>query len=194
MNTSAKTPPPLETVWPDGLLQVGHVLGAWGTQGWIKVAPASSEAGVLLKARCWWMQAPPGRPAQRAEHAVRLARRHATSVVALLEGITTRTQAEALRGWTIHGRREDFPPPAAGEYYWVDLIGCTVVNREGLELGTVSGLLDSGAQSILQLKTSTALGEETKPHERLIPFVDAYIVNVDTAARRIVVDWQPDYD
>ncbi|WP_197033136.1 ribosome maturation factor RimM [Thiomonas sp. FB-Cd] len=194
MNTSPKTPPPLDIAWPDGLLQVGHVLGAWGTQGWIKVAPASSEAGVLLKARRWWMQSPLGRPVQRVELAVRLARRHTASVVALLEGVGTRTQAEAMRGWTIHARREDFPPPGEGEYYWVDLIGCAVFNREGLELGTVSGLLDSGAQSILQLKTSAPLGEETKANERLIPFVDAYIVNVDTAARRIVVDWQPDYD
>jgi 16S rRNA processing protein RimM len=131
---------------------------------------------------------------QRVELAVRLARRHATSVVALLEGVGTRTQAEAMRGWTIHARREDFPPAGDDEYYWVDLIGCAVFNREGLELGTVSGLLDSGAQSILQLKTNACPGEGTKANERLIPFVDAYIVNVDTAARRIVVDWQPDYD
>ncbi len=194
MNTSPQTPPPLDIAWPDGLLQVGHVLGAWGTQGWIKVAPASSEAGVLLKAQRWWMQSPPGRPVHRVELAVRLARRHATSVVGLLEGVGTRTQAEAMRGWTIHARREDFPPPGEGEYYWVDLIGCAVFNRDGLELGTVSGLLDSGAQSILQLKTSATPGQETKANERLIPFVDAYIVDVDTAARRIVVDWQPDYD
>ncbi|OZB46941.1 MAG: 16S rRNA processing protein RimM, partial [Thiomonas sp. 14-66-4] len=86
--------------------------------------------------------------------------------------------------------REDFPPARENEYYWVDLIGCTVRNREGLDLGTVSGLLDSGAQSILQLQTTV----DDRQRERLIPFVDAYIVEVDIDARRIVADWQPDYD
>uniref|UniRef100_E6PKY9 Putative 16S rRNA processing protein RimM n=1 Tax=mine drainage metagenome TaxID=410659 RepID=E6PKY9_9ZZZZ len=178
------------TDWPEGLIQVGHVLDAWGTQGWLKIAPESNEPAALLKASHWWMHSPQGRPLQRAQYAVRLARRHTQSVVALLDGTTTRTQAESFRGWTIHARREDFPPARKDEYYWVDLIGCTVLNREGLPLGMVSGLFDSGAQAVLQLHTATG-GQQ---HERLIPFVDAYIVEVDIAARRIVADWLPEYD
>ncbi len=121
---------------------------------------------------------------------MRLARRHAQSVVASLDGTTTRNQAECFRGWIIYARREDFPPARDDEYYWVDLIGCTVLNREGMHLGTVSGLLDNGAQAVLQLHTA----DPGKHHERLIPFVDAYIVEVDLAARRIVADWLPEYD
>ena len=176
--------------WPADLIQIGYVLDAWGTQGWVKIAPQSSEPAALLKARQWWMQSPRGRPLQQAHVTVRLCRRHAQFVVALLDGTASRTQAEALKGWTIHARRVDFPPAREGEYYWVDLIGCTVHNREGLELGAVSGLLDSGAQSILQLQTTV----DGHRRERLIPFVDVYIVEVDLDARRIVADWQPDYD
>ncbi len=193
MTQSASRPaenPTGPDVWPNGLIQIGHVLDAWGTQGWVKIAPQSSEPAALLKARQWWMQSPQGRPLQQARVGVRLCRRHAQFVVALLDGTTSRTQAETLKGWTIHARREDFPPTRENEYYWVDLIGCTVRNREGLDLGTVSGLLDSGAQSILQLQTTV----DDRQRERLIPFVDAYIVEVDIDARRIVADWQPDYD
>jgi 16S rRNA processing protein RimM len=178
------------TRWPEGLLQVGYVLDAWGTQGWLKIVPESNEAAALLHASHWWMQSPQGRPLQRAQFAVQQARRHSQAVVALIEGTTTRTQAEGMRGWTIHARREDFPPVRKDEYYWVDLIGCQVLNRDGLELGTVSSLLDSGAQSVLQLKCMT----DGKSHERLIPFVNAYIVAVDLVARRIVADWLPEYD
>ena len=181
---------------PDDLLEVGHVLGAWGTRGWIKVAPDAAEPAGLLKAGQWWLRPPPGRAGVQARCcARRLARRHGQSVVALLEGVADRAQAENLKGWSVHLRREDFPAPAQDEFYWADLIGCEVFGRDGVALGQVVGLLDSGAQSVLRLRrppdepaTQSASGE------RLIPFVDAYIVEVDIGARRIVADWQADYD
>jgi 16S rRNA processing protein RimM len=173
---------------PAELIQLGYVLDAWGTRGWVKIVPASSDAGALLQAPRLWLQSPAGRPPQHLSLEVREARRHAQAVVALLEGVDTRDGAEALRGWSVHARREDFPPTKGEEYYWVDLIGCQVVNREGVALGSVEGLLDSGAQSILRVRDSAA------GIERLIPFVDAYVLEVDLAARRIVADWQPDFD
>ena len=179
--------------WPEGLLEVGHVLDAWGTRGWIKVAPAAAEAAALLAAPTWWLQAPPTALApRRLALARRLARRHGQSVVALLEGVEQRAQAEELKGWTIHLRRQDFPPAAEGEFYWVDLIGCEVCTRQGVALGRVGGLLDSGAQAVLRVQRPA--GAAAADGERLIPFVDAYIVEVDLAGRRIVADWQPDYD
>lgn len=189
---AADAPPAAD--WPQGLIQVGHVLDAWGTRGWIKVAPDAAEPDALLKASTWWLQGPAARGVpRRLQVSRRLARRHGHGVVALLEGVAERTQAESLRGWTIHLRREDFPPPAGGEFYWVDLIGCDVSGRDGCALGRVVGLLDSGAQSVLRLQRPSTSADATAG-ERLIPFVDAYIVEVDLAARRIVADWQADYD
>ena len=180
--------------WPEGLIEVGHVLDAWGTRGWIKVAPDASEPGALLEAATWWLQGPMLRgSAQRLELPRRLARRHGQSVVALLEGVADRDRAEALKGWTILLRREDFPTPEGDEFYWVDLIGCEVSNRDGVALGRVIGLLDSGAQAVLRLRRPGPEGP-AQGAERLIPFVDAYIVSVELDARRIVADWQPDYD
>ncbi len=173
--------------WPDTLVDVGHVLDAWGTRGWIKLAPASAQAAALLACKRLWLSAPPPSRTRLALD-VRLARHHGSAVVALLDGVTTRDDAESLRGWRVHARREDFPPPAAGEYYWVDLIGCQVVDRDGAALGVVEGLLDSGAQAILQLRV------DGRRQPRLIPFVDAYVIDVDLDARRIVADWQADFD
>ena len=163
------------------------MLDAWGTRGWIKLAPESAEASGLLGAKHLWLQAPAPRRL-RLGLRVRLARRHGAAVVALLDGVATRDDAEALKGCSVHARREDFPAAADGEFYWVDLIGCTVVNRDGVALGVVDGLLDSGAQAILQLHVAG------RRQPRLIPFVDAYVDAVDLAARRIVANWQPDYD
>lgn len=176
--------------WPEAPIAVGRVLGAWGVRGWIKVAPDSDQPDALVRARRWWLESPPGRPAQRRVLDLRLARTHSQTVIALPEGLDGRDQAEALKGWTVLLRREDFPPAEEGSWYWVDLIGCRVVNREGLDLGAVTGLLDSGAQSILQVRDDGV----DPARERLIPFVDAFVLDVDVAARRIGVDWQPDYD
>jgi 16S rRNA processing protein RimM len=107
--------------------------------------------------------------------------------VAELDGVADRTAADALKGWAVHVPRTSFPTPAPGEYYWVDLIGLLVVNREGEALGTVRELLDTGAHSVLVI---TAGGDAP---DRLVPFVDAYVDHVDLPQRRITVDWGLDY-
>jgi 16S rRNA processing protein RimM len=92
-----------------------------------------------------------------------------------------------MRGARIFVPRSSFPSAASDEFYWVDLIGLQVVNREGRPLGEVLGLIDNGAHSVLRVAPPAAGAE------RLIPFVAAYIDRVDLAARRIEVDWGLDY-
>jgi len=84
--------------------------------------------------------------------------------------------------------RTSFPTPEEGEYYWIDLIGMSVVNRAGEALGTVTDLIDTGPHSVLRL------ADEAAPEgERMIPFVAAYIDDVSLADKRITVDWGLDY-
>jgi 16S rRNA processing protein RimM len=85
--------------------------------------------------------------------------------------------------------RSSFPTAGTDEYYWVDLIGLEVVNREGVALGTVRELLSTGPQTVLVLEYF----EQGKVLERMIPFVSVYVDGVDLAAKRITVDWQADY-
>jgi 16S rRNA processing protein RimM len=114
---------------------------------------------------------------------------HGDSVVALAQNMNDRNSAEALRGCRIFIPRSSFPTPGADEYYWVDLLGLEVVNREGVPLGQVHDLLSTGPQTVLVLQYEA----EGKPAERMIPFVAAFVDQVDVAGRRITVDWQPDY-
>ena len=64
-----------------------------------------------------------------------------------------------------------------------------MVNREGVALGQVQELLSTGPQTVLVLHQAT----DDKPIERMIPFVSAFIDQVDLPGKRITVDWQPDY-
>lgn len=177
---------------PPDAVELGRILDAWGVKGWFKIQPHSASPEALFSARTWYL-APPERGPRSGEPvqvlAVSHARPHGDSVVAAADSVPDRNAAEALKGWRIFVARADFPPPAEGEYYWVDLIGLTVVNREGLTLGTVADLLAAGPQTTLVI----GYEENGKSLERLIPFVDAFVDTVDLPGKRITVDWQPDY-
>jgi len=89
---------------------------------------------------------------------------HADGIVARLEGSNDRNLAESLKGVRIHVARSAFPPAEEGEYYWVDLIGLDVVNREGVNLGVVRDLMATGPTSVLVLEYPVVEdGVESRP-------------------------------
>lgn len=171
---------------PDDLVLVGHVTGAYGIHGWVKVRPYSSDADALLHAKAWWLDKPALRDVDMLQ-----AKIHGEDVVARLMGVADRNAAEALKGATVQIRRSHFPPLSDGEYYWVDLIGLAVENLQGEHLGVVGDLMDNGAQAILRV-VAPPVGVD-KPKEWLIPFVDDYVKTVDQAAKKITVDWGLDF-
>ena len=178
---------------PADAVEVGRIADAWGVKGWFKVVPYSSAPEALLGARTWLLQPAHKGPKSffqgTVELAIRQARTHSDTLVAWAQGVDDRDGAEALRGARIFVPRSGFPAAAEGEYYWVDLIGLDVVNREGVALGSVRDLLPAGPQTTLVL----AYEQDGEPQERLIPFVSAFVDQVDLAGRRITVDWQPDF-
>lgn len=181
--------------WPDDALEVGRIGDAWGLKGWFKVQPYANPAEALLAARRWHLQNPEAGPVRRPLPGsvpgfldIREVREHGDGLVATAGGVDDRTAAEALRGARIFVARSGFPKVGADEFYWADLIGLDVINREGVALGVVAGLIDTGPHGVLRVQPT---GPDTEPvaEERLIPFVSAYVDTVDLAARRITVDW-----
>jgi 16S rRNA processing protein RimM len=129
---------------------------------------------------------------------VERARVHSDSVVARPAGFADRSQADEIRGRVVALSRSVFPPAGDDSFYWVDLIGCAVVNTHDQNLGEVIGVDDHGAHALLQVATVTTAGPTTvmaagATAARLIPFVAHYVLKVDMAARRILVDWELDY-
>lgn len=205
-------------VWPEDAVEVGRIVDAWGVKGGIKVQPFSSDPQALFCTKKWFLRpaepaqgalprpsaAKPARPAAKAvadkAAAAKLAkprflqmkqvREQGDIVVATAEGLEDRNDAEALKGARVYVSRSAFPTPDEDEFYWVDLIGLSVVNKEGEALGEVVDLLDTGPHCVLRCVTAA---EGAEPAERLIPFVSAYIVSVSLADKRIVADWGLDY-
>jgi 16S rRNA processing protein RimM len=177
---------------PADAIEVGRIADAWGVKGWFKVLPHSASPEALFSSKRWYLL-PSERGANTFSGAVLLrvreAKEHSDTIVASAQEIDDRSAAEALKGARIFVARSSFPTASADEYYWVDLIGLQVVNREGLTLGQVKDLLSTGPQTVLVVEYL----EDGKPMERMIPFVSAYVDGVDLAGKRITVDWQADY-
>lgn len=172
---------------PDDLVLVGHVTGAYGIKGWVRIRPYSADADAFLHAKTWWLDKPDLRDVDALQ-----AKIHGEDVVAQLMGVAGRDAAEALKGATVRIRRSHFPVLDENEFYWVDLIGLSVENVQGEALGKVEDLIDNGAHPILRVVASVAAVGE-KPREWLIPFVDAFVKTVDQQAKKITVDWGLDY-
>jgi 16S rRNA processing protein RimM len=178
---------------PADALEVGRIGDAWGLKGWFKVQSYASPPEAILSARHWHLRSAGRFPAAgRLPEAleIRELREHGDGIVARAEGIDDRSAAEALRGARIYVERASFPEAGPDEFYWADLLGLAVVNRDGAVLGEIVGLIDTGPHSVLRVAPGDAAEGAA---ERLIPFVSAYVDTVDLVGRHVVVDWGLDF-
>lgn len=163
---------------------LGHVGGAFGVAGWVKLKSYTDPPGNILRFPVWWLR----RKGESHWREVRLIEgcAVASGLRARLEGITTREAAAAWRGAEIGVWRNELPALGPGEVYWDDLPGLMAYSTTGERLGEVADIRASPAHPLLRIMTSDA-------RELLVPLVRERIKSVDLAARRLVVDWQSEW-
>lgn len=163
------------------LVTMGEVLAAYGVRGALKIRSFAASPEGLLAHKSWWL-----RKTDWREFAVVESRLHGGAVVARLHGLDDRETALRWRGAEVAVPRAALPPLATGEVYLADVVGLTVVNRDGATLGRVAGFIETGAHPVLRVATEGA------GSERLIPLVPAFVDAIDVASARMVVDWPTD--
>jgi len=159
---------------------MGRIVAPYGIRGWVRVQPFTHRPQGLLDYPEWQV----GSEGNWQPRTVETAKLHGGAVTAKLRGTDDRDLAAALRGMQVAVSRDDFPEPASGEYYWADLVGLEVVTEAGAVLGRVIEVFETGANDVL------VVGGE---RERLLPFIEPVVRQVDVAGGRIVVDWGADY-
>ena len=103
---------------------------------------------------------------------------HQGTLIFKFRGVDTISEAELLTGAEVCVPLDQRAPLEPGEFFQDDLVGCQVVDRRtGQKLGAVSGWDNGGGAGLLVVNGHL-----------LIPFVRAICVEIDPAARRIVVD------
>jgi 16S rRNA processing protein RimM len=185
---------------PADAIEVGRVADAWGIKGFFKVIPYSASPEALFSSKRWFLLPP--EPRARVANSlrasafsgcqlikVRSAKEHTDVIVVQIDGCDDRDLAEKLKHARIFIARSAFPTAASGEFYWVDLLGLNVVNREGLVLGIVKDLIATGPQTVMVIEAQV----QGKNTETLIPFVSVYVDDVSLEKKCITVDWLLDY-
>ena len=160
---------------PDRIV-VGTLSGAFGVHGEVRLKSYCAQPEAIAA------YAPLHDGTGRAYDTIRLTGQTRGAFTARVSGIATREEAEALKGTDLYADRDRMPAPDEDEYYYSDLIGLTVVDTGGAEIGTVKAVFDHGAGDLLEVQRSG--GGETA----LLPFTRANVPTVDLSAGRMVVD------
>ncbi len=160
---------------------LGRIVGAHGIKGQLQLQSWTDPPEAILGYRPWLLCH------NGSERTVTSFRSRMTDkgLLISLPDIEDRTQAEALKGAEVRVLRSQLPPPAPGEYYWVDLEGLLVRTVDGVELGRVERVLPTGANDVLEVH-----GDRL----RFLPFViGEYVKSVDIENGLIVIDWDPEF-
>ena len=161
------------------VVQIGHVSGVHGIKGWVKIYSLTDPREAIFEYQPWLLG--------ESREEIRIAQgiKHGKHLVALLENLNDREQAENLVNRPIAVYRDQFPELPDDEFYWTDLLGLSVRLGNGTELGTIEKMLATGAHDVMVVR-----GER----ERLIPFVrEQYVKSVNLDDGIVVVDWDPDF-
>ena len=163
------------------LLELGKISGVFGVKGWVKVHSFTDPIEGIVEYGSWQIK----QKGQWREIQVEAGQRQGKTVIAKLDGIDDRNEAMLLMGAKIAIHPDQLADLHEGEYYWRDLEGLKVVNTEGVDLGTVSHMMETGANDVMVVK-----GDK----ERLIPFtIDHTVQKVDLSAGEITVEWDADF-
>ncbi len=194
----------------DGIILLGRIVGLYGVKGWVKIYSHTRQRGDILQYTPWLIRRP-GQLQDQAqawkECAVAEGRMQGLGVIARLEGYNDRDQATCLVGADIGLYKKQLPSLAKGEFYWAQLEGLRVVTLAGIDLGRVSHLIETGANDVLVVRPEGAgspgiaagnpanqrVNDKDAPDERLIPYIQSVIKEVDLAAGVIRVDWDADF-
>jgi 16S rRNA processing protein RimM len=163
------------------LLEVGKVSGVFGVKGWVKVYSFTEPREGIYEYSPWWIY----QKGQWREVEVEAGQRNDKLIIVKLKGVDDRDQAQLLTGAKIAVDPQQLEALDDGQYYWRQIEGLRVVTTDGVELGKVDHLLETGANDVMVVKGD---------RERLIPFTQGHAVQkVDLAAGVITVDWDPEF-
>ncbi len=173
------------------MVVLGRVSGVYGVKGWLKIYSYTSPVEAIVNYSHWYMRLA-NKQSDWKQIELLHGKRHAKTVIAQLQGCDDRNVAQLYTGYEIAICASQLEQlNGIDEFYWRDLVGLKVVNRQDITLGVVKGLMETGANDVLVVHNKSLDG---KDKEHLIPWsFEHVIVSVNLEAALIEVDWQEDW-
>jgi len=157
---------------------VGKFGSTYGVNGWIKIHAYTEFNENILEYRPWYIQ----RENKWTPITIESGRMQGDRVLVKLAGINSPEEARLMTGVPIAVTRSQLPKLKENEYYWSDLIGLTVINKDGAVLGKVVYLMETGSNDVLVIK-----GDK----EHAIPYLFGTVIkDIDLNKHEIHVDWE----
>lgn len=177
---------------------VGRITGVYGVKGWVKIFSYTDPMESIVDYNPWFIRAENRKHAPWVQIKLKSGKRHAKTVVAKLEHCNDRDEALAYVGNEIAIELQQLEAlKKEGEYYWRDLLGMRVINQQGIELGFVKNLMETGANDVLVVASDSQPEQDDMVEKRqdcLIPWtMNHAIIAVDLEQKLIEVDWDPDF-
>ncbi|NRB23521.1 ribosome maturation factor RimM [Shewanella sp.] len=167
---------------------LGKLGSSHGIKGWLKITTYTDSVEGIFDYSPWLIK----EQGEWREVKVLQWRFQGKAVVASLEGVETRDQAQMLTNCEIAVTPQQIETLPEDEFYWRDLIGCEVVNTKGYNMGKVQEIVETGSNDVLLVKANAKDGFGKA--ERMIPFVtEQFIIEVNLTEKQIIVDWDPDF-
>lgn len=159
---------------------IGRFGSTFGVDGWIKVNSFTNPHEKILEYNNWlikkdgiWQPVNIEKKQLRGKH-----------ILVKIVGFNSPEVVKIFASKEIVINKQSLPILPKGEYYWNELIGLAVFNKEGIDLGIVTGLIETGSNDVLVVK---------QDRERLIPYLSFVVYDVDLKNKKIIVDWGKDF-
>ncbi len=159
-------------------IELGSISGFFGVKGWVKLYSHTRPRTGISQYKHFFMG--------EAKQPVRFAAIKASgkNVVGHIDGVDSRESAERYLGQTLYITHEALPA-LDNEYYWHELIGLKVINQQGVLLGEITEMMETGANDVMVIQGVNG--------EVLIPYVFShFVLSVDLDKGEMLVDWEED--
>ena len=158
------------------LICVAVIAGAFGVQGEVRLKSFTSKPEAIAD------YAPLSDETGTIDYDLRILRPIKNGLAVRLSGVTTKEQADALRGVKLFVPRLRLPQLPDDEYYYSDLVGMAVLDSGGTELGMIKAVQNHGATDLLEVQCPDHSATV------LLPFTRAVVPTVDLTARWVITD------
>lgn len=155
---------------------VGAISGSFGVRGEVRLKSFCAEPSDIGS------YGPLTTEDGATSYTINLTRPVKSGYAAMITGVTTKEQADALRGTRLYAPRTALPSLPDDEYYHADLVGLLAFDTGGAQIGKIASVANHGAGDILDI-TGPGLGNGL-----MIPFTMAVVPTVDLTAGRVIID------
>ena len=174
---------------------VGRIRSPYGVQGWVWMDSFTENPATVFEWTPWVLTRPAdavsGRPAvDRIETTPEIWKLRDKRYVVRLVGFPDRAGVGSLVNCLIEVDQSHLPQLNNDEFYWRDLEGCRVETTSRQVLGVVKTVIPTGANDVLVVQGDDGSMDRK---ERLIPFIDQTVLDVNLTTRLIQVDWDPEF-